>query len=149
MTRKDDGLHDAIDQATYAAMKAGKVTIPALVKALEPVVKTLSTRELLEVVCHLYLSESKQRLRSQGLLEVTKGNDVVLVKDLSADDVEFIDGRRVTEIAGRLWSRAVFNHENGRPEEAEESLQALRKLAGFESYSLRALTTELAAEPTE
>lgn len=131
MKRKYRQTQKRVDEAILASIKVGKTTKSALKQVLVDGWQDYSIGELVDAFARTELSAAKQRLRSRGEIEITKGNEPKLAGELSIDDAAFIDERRASHIAGELKTRIEFNRRYGRIEQAKEAERQLR-LFGFE-----------------
>lgn len=137
MKRKYKHVQAIMDETLLGAITEGESRNPVLKQLLrqtlvEHLTMTgeITVAYLLDVLCGTELIAAKQRLRSAGHVEITKGNEVKAADQLTPHDAEFIDQRRAAHIAGELKTRVEFNHRYGRVDAAAE---ASRQLALFGS----------------
>ncbi|KKM85380.1 hypothetical protein LCGC14_1289680 [marine sediment metagenome] len=129
MKRKYKETQTSVDDTVVAALQAGESDAEAMQCIQRHLMRLLVVDELLEHFARVEFSASKQRLRAKGILEITKGNVVVLVENMNPDDVEFIASRRASRIAGQLKSLAAFNQAHGRSEAAAEAAAAMSQMS--------------------
>lgn len=136
MKRKHKNVQQIMDDSLLAAIAEGERRNPVLKQLLrQTLVEHLtSTGEitvayLLDVLCGTELTAAKQRLRILGHIEMTKGNEVKTVDQITPDDAEFIDQRRAAHIAGELKTRITFNHRYGRHDAETEAARQLSLFA--------------------
>ena len=147
MKRKYRKTQDQADLAIATAIQSGITSKPELRQILRDLVQDLSWREVAEYFARSELAQSKQRLRKDGLIEMTKGNEPKPVEQLDAADVEFIDGRRNSKIVGQIKSRVVFNHRHGRHEAAAEAGRMLQVVCPDEQVETPENADALSAPP--
>ena len=143
MKRKYRETQKRVDETLLAAIESGITSNVELKRVLTDGWAGYSVGELVDSFARSELSAAKQRLRAEGKIEITKGNEPKPMGQLTLDDAEFIDTRRASQIAGQLKSRVQFNHRFGRTAQAEE---AAKQLALFD-MSEEPITESVDAEP--
>jgi hypothetical protein len=135
MKRKYKEVQQLLDDAVLEKLKEGETDNAILRQCVREALSWHLTQTgdinvpyLLDALCGTELSNIKQRLRGEGLVEIGKNNEAKLVEDLTPEDAEFIDLRRVTTIAGALKTRVQFNHRHGRFQQAQEAAAQLSAL---------------------
>jgi Glu-tRNA(Gln) amidotransferase subunit E-like FAD-binding protein len=125
MKRKYRETQRRTDEAVMHAIANGRTSNPELRVILKDCAKHCTMDELMDLFASAELSETKQRLRKEGLIEIVKDNIAVMADSITPDQAEFIDQRRANHIAGELKTRVLFNHKYGRFEAEAEAKQQL------------------------
>ncbi len=125
MNRKYKKAQKVAYKAVLNAIESGVTSNAKLKEVLMDVYQDRTFRELAFSCASNELRAAKQWCRAGGYIEITKGNEPILIEQLTEDDVKFIDGRRATHIAGELETRVEFNQRHGRPKQAEEAASQL------------------------
>ncbi len=133
MKRKYKETQKRVDESILAAIESGVTSNADLKQVLMDGWQGYNVGELVDCFARSELSAAKQRLRSSGHIEITKGNEPKRIEDITADDAEFIDQRRAIHIAGELKTRIEFNHRHGRIEAATEAAKQLSLFATEEA----------------